>query len=144
VVWNIETDPVGATVAIHKGPPEMLAAIGPQLEGQVTPLRLVVPYDDQARLHVTVTRSGYKPSKRSLIPMNNENIIVELQPEPPPPEPKIVPVTNTITSPPKKKPKAPATSEPARPPDAKGDSKGEETELKDEPVFSPVAAKGGG
>ena len=147
VVWNFETDPVGATVTVHKGPAEMLAALAPQLEGQVTPLRLVVPYDDQARLQVMVTHSGYKPSKRNLIPMNNENFIVELQPEAPAAVAPIVPVTNTFTSPPnptkKKPPKSPTTSpgEPTAPADGK-DEKGEESELKDEPVFSPV--KGGG
>ncbi|MCY1057036.1 serine/threonine-protein kinase [Nannocystis sp. SCPEA4] len=143
VVWHFETDPVGATVTVHQGPAEMLAALAPQLEGQVTPLRVVVPYDDQARVQVTVTHSGYKPSKRNLIPMNNENIIVLLQPEAPQPATP-PPTINTITSQPKKKPpKTPSTSEPAAPVEGK-DEKGEESELKDEPIFSPVAAKGGG
>ncbi|MBZ5715506.1 serine/threonine protein kinase [Nannocystis pusilla] len=143
VVWNFETDPVGATVTVHQGPAEMLAALAPQLEGQVTPLRVVVPYDDQARLQVTVTHAGYKPSKRNLIPMNNENIIVLLQPEAPKPATP-PPTINTITSQPKKKPpKTPSTSEPAAPAEGK-DDKGEESELKDEPVFNPVVAKGGG
>lgn len=149
VVWNFETDPVGATVTVHQGPAEMLAALAPQLEGQVTPLRLVVPYDDQARLQVMVTHSGYKPSKRNLIPMNNENFIVELQPEPPTTTAvaPIPAVTNTFTSAPnptkKKPPKNTTTSpgEPTTPAEGKGE-KGEESELKDEPVFSPV--KGGG
>lgn len=147
VVWFFQTDPVGATVTIDQGPESVLAALAPQLEGQVTPLRLVVPYDDQAQLQLTVTHEGYRPTKRSLIPMNNENFIVELQPETPKPVPTVAPVTHTLASPgPKKKPpsaKSPAAGaqEPATPPASKGE-KGEESELKDEPIFSPV--KGGG
>ncbi|WAS93975.1 hypothetical protein [Nannocystis punicea] len=147
VVWFVATDPVGATVTLDKGPESVLAALAPQLEGRVTPLRLVVPFDDQAQVQVTMTHPGYKPSKRSLIPMNNENLIVELQPDAPAPTPTLAPVTNTLASPnPKKKPpsaKTPAAgaSEPTTAPASKSE-KGEESELKDEPIFSP--AKGGG
>ena len=141
VVWFFQTDPVGATVTIDKGPESVLAALAPQIEGQVTPLRLVVPYDDQAQLQLTVTRKGYKPGKRSLIPMNNENIIVELQPEAP--TPAITPVTNTLASPKKKPPSAKnPTAGATEPRPASKSEKGEESELKDEPIFSPV--KGGG
>jgi hypothetical protein len=79
--------------------------------------------------------------------MNNENFIVELQPEAPTPVPVVAPVTNTLASPnPKKKPpssKGPAAGahEPTTPSAGKSE-KGEESELKDEPIFSPV--KGGG
>ncbi|MCY0988303.1 serine/threonine-protein kinase [Nannocystis sp. ILAH1] len=144
VVWFFQTDPVGATVTIDKGPESVLAALAPQIEGQVTPLRLVVPYDDQVQLQLTVTHEGYKPSKRSLIPMDNQNFIVELQPEAPTPVPAITPVTNTLASPKKKPPSAKnpgvGATEPAKP--ASKSEKGEESELKDEPIFSPV--KGGG
>src|SRR5690606_7043461 len=58
VVWNFETDPPGAAVTIEQASPEVFAALAPQLEGQVTPLRLVVPFDDQARLQVTLARPG--------------------------------------------------------------------------------------
>lgn len=146
VVWFVSTDPVGATVTVNKGPESVLAALAPQLEGQVTPLRLVVPYDDQAQLQLTVTHSGYKPTRRSLIPMNNENFVVELQPEAPAPVPTVAPVTNTLANPtPKKKPpgaKSPGAGGNDATPAASKSEKGEESELKDEPVFSPV--KGGG
>jgi hypothetical protein len=120
----------------------MLTALAPQLEGHVTPLRLVVPYDDHARLQVSVTRTGYKPSKRSLIPMNNENFIVELQPETPqsPATSTVtnlaIPVATTATA--KKKPPKTATpTQPAEsvtspPPETKTD---DTPELKDRPKF---------
>lgn len=142
VVWFFQTDPVGATVTIDKGPESVLAALAPQIEGQVTPLRLVVPYDDQVQLQLTVTHEGYKPSKRSLIPMDNQNFIVELQPETPTPVPAITPVTNTLASPKKKPPSAKNPAGATAPTPASKSEKGEESELKDEPIFSPV--KGGG
>jgi hypothetical protein len=143
VVWNFETDPVGATITVEQAPPDVLAALAPQLADQVTPLRLVVPYDDQARLKVTVTRAGYKPSKRSLIPMNNENFIVVLQPEPPPVPAS--PVTHFALPTTKKKPTRPPSSpgEPVTAPDTRTDA---DPELKDEPKFElrPYPVKGGG
>lgn len=148
VVWNFETDPAGAVVTIQQASPEVFAVLAPQLEGHVTPLRLVVPYDDQARLLVTLTRAGYRPSKLSLIPMNNENFNLHLPPEPPPPPPVVAPAvapvtTNFATATPKKKPRTPtSTVEPVTPPETRVDG---DPELKDEPEFdlAPTPVKGG-
>ncbi len=140
VVWNFETEPDGAAVAILGAAPELMAELGPQLEGRVTPLRVVVPYDDHMRISVVFSKAGFKPSRRSLIPMNNENFNVELQAEAPPqgpttaPPPTVTPPTTTKRKPPR--------AEKSPPEETKTDGT---DELKDEPTFEPkpAPARGG-
>lgn len=140
VVWFFETQPDGATVAIQGAPPEVMSELGPQIAGHVTPLRVVVPYDDHTRLSVVFSKDGFKPSRRSLIPMNNENLNVELQAEPTAPvEPATPQPQPTKRKPPRTNPGGDGK---APPPDSKVDAT---DELKDEPTFDlkPPPARGG-
>lgn len=131
VVWNFETEPDGAAVTVLDAAPELMTELGPQLEGRVTPLRVVVPYDDHTRISVVFAKDGFKPSRRSLIPMNNENFNVELQAERPPVEPVATPTPVTTPTPTPSKRKPPRV-EKVTP----GETKVEAAdELKDEPTF---------
>lgn len=138
VVWNFESEPSGASVAIAGASPEVTASIAAQLEGKVTPLRLVVPYDENTRLSVVFSKPGHKSVRRSLIPMNNENFSADLPPEPPPTPADPAPTT-LAAQPTKKRPPKPHVDK-SPPPDTKA---GTSDELKDEPKFDSPPSKGG-
>jgi hypothetical protein len=143
VVWNFETEPSGASMDIQGATPEVAAALAGQIEGKVTPLRLVVPYDEDTRLSVVFSKPGHKPVRRSLIPVNNQNFDVELPPEPTPTAVDPGP-TNSATQPTKKRPSKHHETKTNPPPDTKA---GVTDELKDEPKFdsspSHSSSKGG-
>jgi len=81
IVWNFESDPVGAQVSIAGAPPAVAAEIERQLAGRVTPFSVEVPFDEKTRIEVLFTKVGYKLGRRSLLPVSSQNIDVALQPD---------------------------------------------------------------
>ncbi len=81
VVWNFESEPAGAQVAISGAPPAVAADVERQLAGRLTPFSIEIPYDERARIEVLFTRPGYRLYRRSLLPISSENINAPLQPE---------------------------------------------------------------
>lgn len=136
IVWNFESDPAGAQVSISGTPPAVAADIESQLAGRLTPFSIEIPYDEKTRIEVLFTRPGYKVSRRSLLPISNENINVSLQLEasgvPDPVNKRKPPTRHTgptkLSTPKPTGPVAPATTA--------GD------ELKDEPTFGPPKDRG--
>lgn len=129
IVWNLESEPPGAQVSITGVPPSVAADLEQQLAGQVTPVRVEIPYDKHGRIEVLFTRPGFKVSRRSLMPISSENINVSLQVDPSAvPEPvskrKNPRLGPTRLAPPKATPPATSTA---------GD------ELKDEPTFGSAS-----
>lgn len=141
VVWYLESVPEGATVSIQGASSEVMEALAPQLDGHVTPVRLVVPYDEETRLSLSVSKAGYRVARRSLIPMNNENLSVELQVEAAAVEaPATVIAPSTVPSGVKKRP----TKIQERPPQEVKEAPRTDPELKDEPKFDLKPSKAGG
>ena len=81
VVWNFDSEPAGAQVSVSGVPPAFASDIEAQLVGRLTPFSIDMPYDEAARIEVLFSRPGYRLSRRSMLPITNENINVSLQPE---------------------------------------------------------------
>ncbi len=131
VLWNFESDPAGAQVAISGAPPAIAADLERQVTGRVTPFSIEIPYDENSRIELLFTRAGHKTARRSLLPINHENINVSLPPDvaAPPPDPVKPRKTGKHVS--------KLTSGQKTVPPVGGGG-----ELKDEPTFGPPKDRG--
>ncbi len=83
VAWNLATKPPGARVEVEGATPEVAAALAPQLEGRVTPLRLAVPRAADTRLTLVFTRDGHYPGRLALAADDDHDVDLELPPAAP-------------------------------------------------------------
>ncbi|MEZ4448559.1 MAG: protein kinase [Nannocystaceae bacterium] len=82
--WIINSDPVGASVAIKGASPEEQAAIDAQLADKVTPLEVSLPRGEESALTLEVSLAGYLGSTERRLPLETENLRYVLRPIPEP------------------------------------------------------------